>query len=108
MSIIEFRATGVTFEGRQENLKKLAKQSEFTLKFFEDIHNEYDENAVKILATTASEEDIECGFVPKGTNKMIKDEIKNKTIKIIDGKITGGTQYGKPTYGMYIKVFVER
>jgi single-stranded-DNA-specific exonuclease len=92
------RLSGVTFEGRQDVIPNLIIDSFISLT--RDPFNEWDKYAIKVFY-----QDIQIGWIPKATAKILAPEIDagvkwNGRIK----QITGGND---KNWGILIKLNVE-
>lgn len=68
------KVTGVTFDGRQENLQRVDENTE--LKLERDRRNTHDFHAIKVMALVDNEWK-ELGFVPASMNKEIAQAMDN-------------------------------
>jgi hypothetical protein len=64
--------SGVTKEGRQDNIKKL--KSGLPVNLVRDYKNEYDKNAIKVFAEL-NNENIDIGWIPAWLAKILAPEI---------------------------------
>jgi hypothetical protein len=83
-----FNVAGVTFEGRQNFIKNLNKDSVFFL--VPEPDNEYDPNAVKVIA------DCECiGYVPRDLAPTVAWLLKHNRLQVSpNGTVHGGFAEG--------------
>ena len=83
------KVTGVSFEGRQELLACMTKETEVSLE--RDRRNEYDQFAVKVMAVIDDEE-VQVGFVPKLMAKKVAIHLDNGGAKMVCSvsKLSGG------------------
>ena len=97
MAEFYMKVAGVTFNGRQEIIKKLKIGDK--LRFLPEPTNPHDYHAVKVIT-----EDGECiGYVPRERNERIFQNIvyDNILFKISVSAITGGSD---ANYGVNIRV----
>lgn len=97
MAEFYIKAAGVTFDGRQEIIKKLKIGDK--LRFQPEPTNPYDYHAVRII----SEDGESIGYVPKERNEQIFQNIvyAKMFFKISVASITGGDD---TNYGVNIRV----
>lgn len=82
------KVTGVTFDGRQENLKRVDENTE--LKLERDRRNPHDFHAIKVMALIGNEWK-ELGFVPASMNKQVAQAMDNgSSFKVGLWKLVGG------------------
>jgi hypothetical protein len=73
-----FHASGVTFDGRQEILKKISENMDITDIYLKPELNKYDNNAIGIIFVDSNGEEVQIGYVPKketGYNFVFNEKI---------------------------------
>ncbi len=104
------RVAGVTFEGRQELLGKVTEKTEIKLE--RDRRNEYDFNAVKVLALLDGAW-AHVGFLPAAMSKNVAKSLDDdQELKAGVHKLKGGFTIGNPEEGTEVAnygldIFVE-
>ena len=106
---ITARVAGVTFEGRQELLKKV--NSDTPIKLERDRRNEFDFYAVKVMALLGDKWE-HVGFLPKAmSKKMAKSLDDGLTLTAGVEKVKGGYEIGDGEKSMELNygldIFVE-
>lgn len=102
MQVIHSKLTGVSFEGRQQNLRLV--QQGFRLFWVHEKDNQYDSNAVKVFADPAMR--VELGHLNRDLAKdFVQAVAEGKMMEIYCAQLTGG-KFGR-SYGMNIKVLVK-
>lgn len=84
--MVVFRVAGVSFDGRQEFLKKIFESKEkLDLSFEREPNNPYDSNAIKVMINIGGEL-FRIGYVPKKNNvKYVGKELPIiKSYRILD------------------------
>lgn len=93
---------GVSFEGRQDNVKKV--QPGFNLFWVHEKDNQYDVNAIKVFADP--EMKVELGHLRKElAAEAVQWIADGKTMTIVAEKVTGGGE--NQSYGLNIRICVE-
>lgn len=105
--VIIARLAGVTFEGRQEYLAKMSSTTEVRLE--RDRRNQYDFNAVKIMAYFKKDDLWEhVGFIPSTMSKLIATSLDNGVeLSTVVHRVTGGmvTESGDQlNFGLEVKI----
>lgn len=108
-SNITFRAAGVTYNQRQEQLKYLAEfqQKDISIRLIREQNNPYDSNAIRIeVNLLPTEESTIIGYVPKGlAGELARAIDKGITVTAAFLGIIGGYSY-KETYGALLNVTI--
>jgi len=97
-SVIFSKVTGVTYNNRQENIRKITKYT--PIKLETNSSNSYDSNAVQVLTTT----NYELGWIPKEVSSKISKALYNSEISKVEiYKILGnGINYN---FGLRIAIY---
>lgn len=96
-----FYVAGVTFENRQETLKKLEEEyytasTKRMAKFIPEPENEYDKNAIKV-EVELNEDNWACiGYVPKTINQDFNKIINSGRLRKAKISSVGRPESGKP------------
>ncbi len=99
---IQTKAAGVTFDNRQMLLYRLSRYSseDITLTLNRETENQYDKNAVQIIASVKGKGSAVMGYINKALAQTIAPLLdKGKAIKALFTGITGGNEYGL-SYGL--------
>ncbi len=96
------KIVGVTFEGRQENVKKV--QPGFNLFWVHEKDNEYDPNAIKVFADP--EMTLELGHLKRELAEQVVEWLADgKTMQIVAEQVTGGKE--NQSYGLNVRIIVN-
>lgn len=100
------RVAGVTFEGRQDHLASMDTHTEVKLE--RDRRNEYDFNAVKVLAAVKGEWE-HVGFIPSTMSKLISKSLDNgvqllASVHRISGGMVDAQTGNNLNFGLEIKI----
>lgn len=96
--------SGVTFDGRQENLKKLKNSEKYRIEACDD-YNKYDKNAVEIFINEMS-----VGFIPKhvnGSTEVFNESFKKLLPYVTNLKVKSIYKNNANKYGIVIGYKIE-
>lgn len=92
---INFKVAGVTFEGRQDNLKKAFESGyKNTFRIVKEPDNPYDPNALKIILIASDGEELEAGYFPREIAEKVRTCSRGKVHKVAIYGGEDGRNYG--------------
>lgn len=103
MRVIEFVVKGVTFDGRQETIKRLTGRE--PVRIFPEPENKFDANALAVKCVYDGEIR-HVGYVPKEMASTIAPELEGETLDGEIIRITGGYQQrdgSTASFGLWVR-----
>ena len=103
---IRTKAAGVTFGKRQALIERLSRYSseDITIKLERESGNQYDRNAVQIVAAVKGKGSAVMGYINRELAAAIAPLLnKGKAVKAAFEEITGGHEYGL-NYGLNVAI----
>jgi single-stranded-DNA-specific exonuclease len=96
------KLVGVSFDGRQDNVKKI--QPGFNLFWVHEKDNQYDPNAIKVFADPEMVHEL--GHLKKELAEQVVEWLADgKTMMIVAEQVTGGKD--NQTFGLNIRIVVQ-